>query len=534
MQENVMQKSQESRRAKWIIMLCFILIIGIVPLIQLGKEIYLREPLIEFGIFQGITTNDKVRSYEKAIENGSVIAKYARLWLQFPLTCFGDQGNKKVVIGRDGWLFYRPSFDYATKPNSSFYGESRPFQAIIAFHQALKEQGVDLILLPVPGKSSIYPEYLSKRYKSIFDPAINIYADEFFQKVRDEGIKAIDPASILWKAKESQDKLLYLEQDTHWSPEGMKIVVRCLADTILSDGWAKEASPKSYKTKQVEVRRYGDLYDMLDIPNSYGFYQPKSIKTEKVIDSKTEEPCNCDEKSPIVLLGDSFVNIFTKAEMGWGEHAGFAEHLSLKLNMPIDIIAINDGGATGSREQLARRPNALEGKKLVIWQFPTRDLTNPETQWKIVNIPKPQKVVKRIEAPKLQKQKTIEVKKEESVIEPTKEEPKEKNLIVTGKVMLVSNVPDPSKVAYSDCLTYIKYRIISVEQGEYNDNEIIAVFLGMKKSKLMPAAKFQIGEKHRLILDPLNKHQELSHFMQADDTNDYERTPYWVIDMSRL
>lgn len=73
-----------------------------------------------------------------------------------------------------------------------------------------------------------------------------------------------------------------------------------------------------------------------------------------------------------------------------------------------------------------------------------------------------------------------------------------------------------------------------MEQGEYKDNEIIAVFWGMQKSKLMPAAKFQPGEKHRLVLDPLEKHQELSHFMQADDTNDYERTPYWVIDMSRL
>jgi hypothetical protein len=522
-----MQKSQESRRAKWIIMLCFILIIGIVPLIQLGKEIYLREPLIEFGIFRGIPTNDKVRSYEKAIENGSVIAKYARLWLQFPLTCFGDQGNKKVVVGRDGWLFYRPSFDYATKPNSNFYGESRPFQAIIAFHQALKEQGVDLILLPIPGKSSIYPEHLSKRYKSSLDPAVNIYADEFFQKVRDAGIQVIDPASILWKAKKSQDKLLYLEQDTHWSPEGMKIIARCLADTILASRWAKEASQKSYKTQQVEVRRYGDLYDMLDIPKSYGFYEPISIKIEKVIDSKTGGTCKSNANSPIVLLGDSFTNIFSKSEMGWGEHAGFAEHLALNLGMPIDVIAINDGGATGSREQLARRANALVGKKLVIWQFPTRDLTNPESQWKIINIPKPSKI-----GVKPQKHKIIEqVIEKPEVQEPEIEKPKEKNLVVMGEVILVSNVPDPSQVAYSDCLTYIKYRIISVEQGEYKDSEIIVVFWGMKKSKLTPAARFQLGEKHRLILEPFDKHKELSHFMQADDTNDYDHTPYWMLEM---
>jgi alginate O-acetyltransferase complex protein AlgJ len=527
-----MQGFQESKLSKWIIMLCFFLIIGILPLIEFGKEIYRKEHIIEFDIFRGIPTNEKVRSYEKAIEDNSIIAKLARSWLQLPLTCFGDQGNKKVIIGRDKWLFYRPSFDYATKPNDNFHGESRPFEAIIAFNNTLKEQNVDLILLPIPGKSSIYPEHLTKRYKSEFDPPVNIYADEFFQKLRDEGIKIVDPANILWKTKELQDKMLYLEQDTHWSPNGMEIVARYLSDDIIANALVDCISKESYKIQRDRVTRYGDLYDMLGFPEGYSCYQPKSIEIGMVIDSKTGEQIKPNQKSPIVLLGDSFVNIFSKAEMGWGEYAGFAEHLAYNLGIPIDVIAINDGGATGSREQLARRPNALVGKRLVIWQFPTRDLTNPESQWKIVNIPKPQKMAKKIEIPKPQK--TTEPEKEVPAIESIKqEEPKEQNLIVTGEVILVSNVPDPSQVAYSDCLTYIKYRVISVENGEYKDSEIIAVFWGMQKSKLMPAAKFQIGEKHRLKLDPLSNHQELSHFMQADDTNDYERIPYWAIEMTQ-
>jgi len=530
-----MQNIQASRHAKQAIIFCFIFIVAIVPIFQIGKEIYFREPIIEIDIFRGVPTNDKVRSYEKAIEDSSVIAKYARSRLQLLFTCLGGQGNKKVIIGSDGWLFYRPSFDYVTKPSSNFYGELRPFDAIVAFRQALKEQGVDLILLPVPGKSSIYPEYLSKRHK---DEAVNIYADEFFQKISDKGIKIIDPTKILYETKKAgdtlQDELLYLKQDTHWTPKGMKIVARYIADAIIAGGWVKNIPNTSYKIEQVEVNRYGDLHDMLDLPKGYNCYKPMSVKIEKVIDSKTGKPIKTDEKSPIVLIGDSFVNIYSVSEMGWGENAGLSEHLAYNLGIPIDVIAINDGGATGSREQLSRRHNALAGKKLVIWQFPTRDLTNPESQWRIANIPKPQKAEKKkIEMPKPQKQKTIEIEKDEAAMEsPKSEGMKEKNLVVTGEVLLVSNVPDPGKVAYSDCLTYIKYRIISVEQGEYADSEIIAVFWGMKESKLMPAAKFLPGEKHRLVLDALENHQELSHFMQADDTNDYERTPYWVIDMS--
>ncbi len=98
-------------------------------------------------------------------------------------------------------------------------------------------------------------------------------------------------------------------------------------------------------------------------------------------------------------------------------------------------------------------------------------------------------------------------------------------MIIIGEVSIVSSVPDPSKVAYSECLTYIKYRVIKVEQGSYDKPELIAVYWGMKDSKLMPPANFREGEKHRLVLDNFDKYEDLLHVMQADDTGDYENTP---------
>ncbi len=521
---------------KWIISLCFILIIGALPLSQFVKEIFYQEPIIELGIFKGLPTAEKVRSYEKTIEDNSVALQQARRWFQILLSYLGNHGNNKVVIGRNGWLFYRTSLDHITKPSSSFYRELDPLTAISSFHQALEEQGVELILLPIPGKSTIYPEYLTNRYSPDYGPAVNPHINEFFQKLTSKGIKVIDPTDLLWNEKLRSNKLLYLEQDTHWSPEGMKIVAKYLSDIILSEQWMGNMPRKSYKLEAVNVTRYGDLYDMLNFPKKFTYFSPKTIEIERVIDNKTGEPCKLDTNSPIILLGDSFTNIFSRQEMGWGENAGFSEHLAYNLNIPIDVIALNDGGATGSREQLARRPNALTDKKLVIWQFPTRDLTNPESQWKIINIPKPTDTKKtepqktKIIEPSIEKPKLEEKKQEE--LKP--EEQKKGDLEIIGEVILVSNIPEPDQVAYSDCLTYIKYRIISVERGEYKDSEIIVVFWGMRESKLMPAARFKLGEKHKLALEPFSKHQELSHFMQADDTNDYERTPYWMIEMSNI
>ncbi len=110
------------------------------------------------------------------------------------------------------------------------------------------------------------------------------------------------------------------------------------------------------------------------------------------------------------------------------------------------------------------------------------------------------------------------------------EEPK--GTTVVGKIKLVSNVPDPSTVTYKDCVTFIKYQVEDVESGDYSGDELIAVFWGMRNSKLQPAAKFSPGQRHRLTIQPLSERADLQRVMQADDTNDYSLTPYWVVSYS--
>lgn len=101
--------------------------------------------------------------------------------------------------------------------------------------------------------------------------------------------------------------------------------------------------------------------------------------------------------------------------------------------------------------------------------------------------------------------------------------------VVLGAITVVSHVPQPSEVPYSDCLTMIKYKVERVESGDYSGGELLAAFWGMRDAKLESAARFRVGQRHRLIIEPLAKHPELSRVMQADDTNEYTLTPYWVI-----
>jgi len=84
------------------------------------------------------------------------------------------------------------------------------------------------------------------------------------------------------------------------------------------------------------------------------------------------------------VLGDSFLRIYERDEPG---SAGFISHLAHALHRPMASI-VNDGGAsTLVRQELARRPQLLEGKKVVVWEFVERDLRFGTEGWQVVPLP---------------------------------------------------------------------------------------------------------------------------------------------------
>jgi len=95
-----------------------------------------------------------------------------------------------------------------------------------------------------------------------------------------------------------------------------------------------------------------------------------------------------DPSADVLLLGDSFSNIYSLLALNWGRSAGFAEQLSYHLQRPLDRISFNDNGSYATRRELARRlaigQNPLQGKKVVIWEFTARELAQGD--WKKISI----------------------------------------------------------------------------------------------------------------------------------------------------
>ena len=68
------------------------------------------------------------------------------------------------------------------------------------------------------------------------------------------------------------------------------------------------------------------------------------------------------------------------------EAAGWIANLAYELGTPLTTI-VNDGGAsTLVRQELARSPELLKGKRLVIWSFVERDLRFGMKGWEKIAV----------------------------------------------------------------------------------------------------------------------------------------------------
>ena len=105
---------------------------------------------------------------------------------------------------------------------------------------------------------------------------------------------------------------------------------------------------------------------------------PPVTVTVNQVQGADGQPWQPRESADVLLLGDSFTNIFSAPSMGWGEGAGLAPHLARALGRDIDLIAQNDSGAFATRKLLSEALGAgedrLAGKKVVIWELAAREL----------------------------------------------------------------------------------------------------------------------------------------------------------------
>lgn len=350
-----------------------------VPALQLALD--RSFPSLPQGLDRG-----SLHQFETTLEEQSWVVADLLPQVQQVLTSVLGQGNLQVYVGRDGWLFLRPGVDALTGPGfldpavlerrrRGGEGWTVPVQpdprpAFAALHRALAARGIRLVVLPVPDKAAIHPEKLARR--AVEAPLGNPSRPELARWLDQQGIGLFDPAPLL-AAPAAAPR--YLATDTHWTPEALDRVARALARDLAP--LLVQGPRVGWHEREEEVSGQGDLARMLELPPGSPLYPEQTVTVKRVL-AGDGSPWRPDPRAELLLLGDSFSNVFSREDLGWGTGAGLAERLSFHLGRPVDRIAVNAGGAHASREALARDlasgRDRLAGKRVVVYEFADREL----------------------------------------------------------------------------------------------------------------------------------------------------------------
>ena len=381
----------------------------------------LKSVVAEFGHFSmwralssikhyGVWTSRYLRAFEKKVEDENALVLKFRPQYQLAVwNLFRDPGEK-VVLGSDCepehencakrpgcWLFYRQDVEFLVQPSPLDVRSAKldnPVQAILKFRDQLKAKGVELLVVIVPGKPSIYPERLTGRASdgsagSENDAGLQSHGKAILDSLTKLGLNTVDLYTPLAAAKKYDERFgpLYLDDDTHWTPRGAELAAAVIAGSVLQLSAAGVVDLGSEALRYVPVDssadRMGDIGEMSGL-NKFDVFKSQQVTGHVVYQlvDTTKTPFKDDfRKSKILILGDSFSRIYqTDAPV----NAGWIAHFARNISRPVSSIVSDGGASTLVREKLARKAGVLKGKKLLIWEFVERDLRFGAEGWKTV------------------------------------------------------------------------------------------------------------------------------------------------------
>ncbi len=440
-----------------------------------------------------------INRYEDNLEDDSLLQRWLLPPAQSLLTRYGGVGNEKAYVGRDGWLYYRPGVEYLTGPGFLDADRLRarrmsgsewqappqpdPVKAIVQFRDQLAERGITLVVVPAPVKPMIHPEGLTRRYDGreiVQSPSFERLA----ARLESAGVLMYDPAPLLMQRKwASGDPPApqYLRTDTHWRPDAMQAVAAGLAG-FLKDQAALGQPPRTIAYRRIaqEVTAVGDIAGMIELPEGQRLFEPETVTIGQVVTpagTAWQESPDAD----VLLLGDSFTNIYSLADMNWGFAAGLAEQVSAELQRPLDAIVRNDNGAFATREalsrELARGRDRLDGKKVVVWEFAARELAVGD--WKLLEM-------------------TVGQPADSDLIPPEQG----REITVTGTVAAIARPPRPPQ-PYKNMAVMMLLEDLTIDGKPAPGKQAKVMVWGMRDNAWTPAARYRIGRQVTVELQSL-------------------------------
>ena len=179
------------------------------------------------------------------------ITEYANM-----LRFMGTSPQDQVILGRDGWLFFRKTLDDYTGENA-FSGDEIARIALMldTIDATLRAQGSCLIVAIAPNKASIYPEYMNAAYPQNQNAG---NAERVMQSLHAVSVPLFD--ILRGHAAEG----VYFHTDTHWNALGARYAANAILSALADETGTPIALPDTGASYELIADWPGDLSRMLN------------------------------------------------------------------------------------------------------------------------------------------------------------------------------------------------------------------------------------------------------------------------------
>lgn len=182
---------------------------------------------------------------------------------------FGISPIKSVIVGKQGWLFFNDSKDGVGLQDYAGEGSFKTEEVelirhkIVSLNERLRKKNIHFLLVLVPDKQTVYPEYfplLVSRKKSTVTRI-----DQVCEGLKGSGVDLVDLRTKMWSSKGSYQYPLYYRTDTHWNNIGAFLGYEEIIRHVRNYYPQVDRAKLSFFDVLPGNRHYGDLEVMMNM-----------------------------------------------------------------------------------------------------------------------------------------------------------------------------------------------------------------------------------------------------------------------------
>lgn len=274
-----------SGKRKLIISIIFMFFITAIPLLTLAKMIKNNIPINQY--------------------TGALVGRFRLISMNSELTRFLSGGSymesAEVLLGKDGWLFYKtktdgePLYDYMGINHFSKEELEEVLLNMEEFGAYLENRGIAFAVMTVPNKEQVYSEYMPDTVLKYNEKSRLDELTEFIKNRNGGNINGkypyLDVSSCLFKNK--NDYQLYYKTDSHWNEQGSFVAFMELMDKLYG---------KSQKLEDVSFSNVGGFIG--DLAKISGAPEKFSDVTYSLLEESVNKELKRNET--LLIVGDSF------------------------------------------------------------------------------------------------------------------------------------------------------------------------------------------------------------------------------------